>query len=169
MSLYVEWLNKIKLKADYHWLTDTQKQAFNDIVQRWQAEVFVCLCGPAGSGKSFIARLLAKDHGYAYVSDLKDVQPGTEMVVVDGEQYTRLMRPAAQMLGLKRVVVLMRQPPQDPMPKAELMLAERDVKQFQHNLTKHNVLSSFKSSAEGTDLGQILRLEAVERGRTNAT
>jgi hypothetical protein len=113
--------------------------------------------------------LLAKDHGYVYVNNLNEVPSDTTMVVVDGEAYTRLMRPSAQMLGLKRVVVIMRQPPQDPMSKAELVLDERDVKQFQHNLTKHGVLNSFKTCAEGTDLGQILRIEAVERGRTNAT
>lgn len=169
MSLYVEWMNQIKLKADYEWLTDAQKRAFNDIVERWQAETFVCLCGPSGSGKSFIARLLAKERGYTYLSDLKDVPSGVESVVVDGEEYSRLMRPTAQLLGLKRVVVLMRQPPQDPMPRADLVLEERDVKQFQHNLTKHGVLQSFKTAADGTDLGLILRTEAIERGKAHAT
>lgn len=169
MSLYVEWINQIKLKADYEWLTDAQKRAFDDIVGRWPAETFVCLCGPPGSGKSFIARLLAKEQGYTYLSSLSDAPPGAEKVVVDGEEYSRLMRPAAQLLGLKRVVVLMRRPPQDPMPLAKLVLQERDVKQFQHNLTKHGVLQSFKSTADGTDLGLILRAEAIERGKANAT
>jgi len=58
MSLYIEWLNQIKLKADYEWLTKNQRKAFDDIVERWPAEVFLCLYGPPGCGKSFIARLL---------------------------------------------------------------------------------------------------------------
>ncbi len=169
MSQYVEWLNKIKLLADYEWLTAAQRQVFNDIVERWQAETFVCLCGASGSGKSFVARLLAKEKGYSYVSELKEAPSEAQLIVVDGEDYTRLMRPMAQMMGLKRVVVLMRQPPQDPMPVAELVLEERDVKQFQHNLTKNGVLNSFRTNAEGTDLGQILRAEAIERGKVNAT
>ena len=164
MSLYVEWLNQIKLKADYEWLTKSQRKAFNDIVERWPAEVFLCLYGPQGCGKSFIARLLVKLHGYVYTNELKDLEPGPELVVVDGEEYNRLMRPRAQMLRLKRVVILMRRPPRDPMPKLELALDEHDVKQFQHNIIKYGVLQSFKAEADDTDLGRILRAEAIIRG-----
>jgi len=164
MSLYVEWLNQIKLKADYEWLTKGQRKVFDDIVERWPAEVFVCLYGPPGCGKSFIARLLVKMHGYIYTNDLKDLEPGPHLVVVDGEEYNRLMRPIAQLLGLKRVVVLMRRPPRDPMPRTEVALDEHDVKQFQHNLIRYGVLQAFKTEVDGTDLGQILRAEAIIRG-----
>jgi len=164
MSLYVEWLNQIKLKADYEWLTKSQRKAFNDIVERWPAEVFLCLYGPQGCGKSFIARLLVKLHGYVYTNELKDLEPGPELVVVDGEEYNRLMRPRAQMLPLKRVVILMRRPPRDPMPKIEVSLDEHDVKQFQHNIIKYGVLQSFKTEVDGTDLGEILHAEAIIRG-----
>ncbi|MBA7648851.1 hypothetical protein ES703_56641 [subsurface metagenome] len=168
MSLYVEWLNQIKLKADYEWLTKSQRKAFNDIVERWPAEVFLCLYGPQGCGKSFIARLLVKLHGYVYTNELKDLEPGPELIVVDGEEYNRLMRPRAQMLRLKRVVILMRRPPsRDRMPRTEVALSEHDVKQFQHNLIKYGVLQSFKTGAEGTDLGQLLRTEAIKRGGTD--
>jgi len=164
MSLYVEWLNQIKLKADYEWLTKGQRKVFDDIVERWPAEVFVCLYGPPGCGKSFIARLLVKMHGYIYTNDLKDLEPGPHLVVVDGEEYNRLMRPIAQLLGLKRVVILMRRPPRDPMPRTKVALDEHDVKQFQHNLTRYGVLQAFKTEVDGTDLGQILRAEAIIRG-----
>jgi ABC-type cobalamin/Fe3+-siderophores transport system ATPase subunit len=167
VSIYVEWLNLIKLKADYEWLTDAQRKAFTDIIERWPAEVFVCLYGPSGCGKSFIARLLAKDYGFVYTSELKEVKPDSQNVVVDGEEYTRLMRATAQYLGLKRVVVLTRQPPRDPMPRTQITLDEHDVKQFQHNLTKYGVIQSSKTDAEGIDLGQILRAEAIKRGEAN--
>jgi hypothetical protein len=75
--------------------------------------------------------------------------------------------PSATLLGLQRVIVVMRHPPQDPMPCAEIRLSERDVKQFQRNLTEHHVLSFFKTKAEGTDLDQILRAEAVAREGTH--
>jgi len=164
MSLYVEWLNQIKLKADYEWLTKGQRKVFDDIVERWPAEVFVCLHGPPGCGKSFIARLLVKMHGYICTNDLKGLEPGPHLVVVDGEEYNRLMRPIAQLLGLKRIVVLMRRPPRDPMPRTEVALDEHDVKQFQHNLIRYGVLQAFKTEVDGTDLGQILRAEAIIRG-----
>ena len=164
MSLYVDWLNQIKLKADYEWLTKSQRKAFNDIVERWPAEVFLCLYGLQGCGKSFIARLLVKMHGYIYTNDLKGLEPGPHLVVVDGEEYNRLMRPIAQLLGLKRIVVLMRRPPRDPMPRTKVALDEHDVKQFQHNLIRYGVLQAFKTEVDGTDLGQILRAEAIIRG-----
>ena len=101
MSLYVEWLNQIKLKADYEWLTKGQRKVFDDIVERWPAEVFVCLYGSPGCGKSFIARLLVKMHGYIYTNDLKELEPGPHLVVVAGEEYNLRIRPIAQLLGLK--------------------------------------------------------------------
>ena len=164
MSLYVEWLNQIKLRANYEWLTKNQRKAFDDIVERWPVEVFLCLYGPSGCGKSFIARLLVKMHAYVYTNELKGLEPGPELVVVDGEEYNRLMRPRAQMLRLKRVVILMRRPPRDPMPKIQVTLDEHDVKQFQHNIIKSGLLQSFKTEVDGTDLGQILRAEAIIRG-----
>ena len=164
MSLYVEWLNQIKLKADYKWLTKNQRKAFDDIVERWPAEIFLCLYGPLGCGKSFIARLLVKIHGYVYTNELEALESGPQLIVVDGEEYNRLMRPRAQMVRLKRVVILMRRPPRDPMPKIEIALDEHDVKQFQHNIIKYGVLQSFKTEINGTDLAEILRAEAIIRG-----
>ena len=168
MSLYVDWLNQIKLKADYGWLTKNQRKAFDDIIGRWPIEIFICLYGQPGCGKSFIARLLVKEHGYAYVNELKNLEPGPQSVVVDGEDYNRLMRPIAHILHLKRVVILMRRPPKDPMPKIEIVLDEHDVKQFQHNLIKYGVLQSFKTEMGTKDLGEILRNEAIIRGGNNA-
>lgn len=164
MSLYIKWLNQIKLKANDHWLTEKQRKAFVDIVERWPKEVFVCLYGPPGCGKSFIGRLLAKLHNFVYVEDLADLERGPQRAVVDGADYNRLMRPLAQKLRLERVVLLMRRPPRDPMPKIEIALGERDVRQFQHNITKHGVLQSFKTELSSTDLGEIIRAEAIIRG-----
>ena len=168
MSLYVEWINQIKTLATYEWLTDGQKVAYDSIVERWPTQRFVCLCGPSGSGKSFIARLLVKQKGYVYVNDLREVPPGTEYVVADNAEYSRMMRPLASALSLRKVVVAMRTPPRDPMPRATILLTDRDVGQFQRNLVKHSILQSFQTVAEGTDLGQILRAEAVHRSGIDA-
>ena len=76
------------------------------------------------------------------------------------------LRPTAQILGIKRTIVVSQHPPRDPMPIAELVLDERDIRQFQHVVTKHGVLQSFLEAAEGTDLAQILRREAIVRGES---
>lgn len=166
MSLYVEWLNQIKLKANSTWLTKSQCKALSDALNKYPQERFVCLVGCAGSGKTFISWIMVKEYGYIYANELSKVDSGVERVVIDGGQYSRAMRPVAQLLGLKRVVVLTeRKPPaRDGVPVITLSLDEHDVRQFQHNLTKYDILKSFLGQAEGTDLSQILRNEAISRG-----
>lgn len=168
MSLYVDWLNQIKLRSNADWLTDAQRSAYDSLLKRWKASTFVCLSGEPGSGKSFIARLLTKAEGFTYVTSLRDAPQGAQ-VIVDGEDYMRRMRPVAYLLGLSRVIVVMRRPPIDPMPIADVVLTTRDVFQFQHNLTKHGILASFRTVATGTDLGEILRAEAIARGDSDGT
>ncbi len=168
MSLYVEWINQIKAKADHTWLTDGQRAAYSAILTRWPTHRFVCLHGPSGCGKSFIARLLVAENGYVYVTDLREVPSGAELVVVDGSEYSRRMRPLAAALDLKRVVVTARVPPREPMPKAAISLGTRDVAQFQRNIVRHDILQSFQTAVDGTDLSHILRAEAVHRSGIDA-
>jgi hypothetical protein len=169
MSLYIKWLNKIKAMATSDWLTDGQKKAYDLLLTKWQNQQFICLCGTAGCGKTFVAHLLSREHDYVYSHDISGVVDGSHNVLVDGEEYTRLMRDAARLKGIKRVVVLLRKPPQDRMPKAEIILGDRDVGQFQNNLTKHGILGSFQKMAEGTDLSKIIRAECIARGEENVT
>ena len=164
MSLYVQWVNKIKAEATSAWLTDAQRSAYDQIVNRWQSTPFVCLFGASGCGKSFIARTLVREKGYVYSDELRCVQQGSQQVVIDGEEYTRLMRSFALLLGLGRVVVLMSRPPSDRIPTVCLSLGERDIRQFQHNLTSYAVLDHFLVTPDGADLGRILRAEAIARG-----
>jgi ABC-type oligopeptide transport system ATPase subunit len=165
MSLYTEWLNRIKTMATCEWLTDSQSRAYDDIRNRWQAAPFVCLTGSSGCGKTFIARLFARELGYAYVHHIQEAQPGQGQVLIDGEEYNRLMRPIAAMLNLKRVIIVCRRAPKDPMPCSLVAITEKDVKQFKHNLVRYAILPSFQSDVRGTDLSEILRSEAVARAR----
>ena len=168
MSLYVEWINTIKARADEGWLTDAQRAVYESLLERWQAAPFVCLCGSSGSGKSFVARMVARREGYLYTQDLSTVPQGQQHVVLDNAEYTRMMRTSATMQQIGRVIVVARRPPKDPMPHAEIVLTPRDVSQFQRVLSQNDVLPSFLARAEGTDLGEILRNEAVARGNIHA-
>jgi len=169
MSLYIEWLNKIKAMATSDWLTDGQRKACDQILKKWQNQQFICLCGTAGCGKTFVAHLLSREHDYVYSHDISSVDEGSHNVLIDGEEYTRLMRDAARLKGIKRVIVLLRKPPQDRMPKAEIILGDRDIGQFQHNLTKHDILGSFQKNAESTNLSKIIRAECIARGEEDVT
>jgi len=167
MSLYVQWMNLIKEKATPAWLTDGQRAAYDPIVSQWATSPFINLCGPPGCGKSFVARLLAKEHGYVYTHDLQSTPPKTENVVVDDAEYTRLMRATAQVLGIGRVIVVTQTPVRDPMPRAVIQLTERDVRQFLHNLYAHCGIEFVASSPAGTNLAQMLRAEVIARGGDN--
>jgi len=168
MSLYIEWLNKIKAMATSDWLTEGQRKAYEQILTKWANQQFICLCGPAGCGKTLVAQILAREHGYVYSQEISEVAEGSDNVLIDGEEYTRLMRDVAKLKGLKRVIVVTRKPPQDRMPKAEIVLTDRDVKRFQHNLTTYGVLGSFYKDPQTTDLSQIIRTECIARGKGNA-
>ncbi len=167
MSLYVEWLNKIKAKATSEWLTDAQRKAFDQIINKWSNQPFICLLGLGGSGKTFVAHILAREHGYLYANEISEVDAGKRNVMIDGEEYTRLMRDTARINGIQRVILISRTSPKDRMPKAEIELSDQDIRQFQHNLVKYGVLGSFLRDPETKNLSEIIRNECIARVEKN--
>ena len=167
MSLYVAWINLIKEKADEAWLTDNQREVYERILSRWKSSPFINLYGPPGSGKTFIARLLAKNHGYAYTYDLEQAPRDAAQVVLDDTQYTRMMRPIARELGLGRVLLITRRAVPEAMPKVNLELDGKDVRQFQAVLSNHCGIVFTQTIPQGRDLAEIIRKEVIVRGGTD--
>jgi cytidylate kinase len=167
MSLYIEWINRIKEKADEEWLTDSQREIYEKILSRWQAHPFVNLYGPSGSGRTFIARLLAKKHGYVYTHDIEEAPRDATQVIVDDAQYSRTMRLDARAKGLRRVLLITSRPVREAMPKAELQLDEKDIRQFQAVLANHCEIVFTETIPQGVDLAEIIRKEVIERGEAN--
>lgn len=170
MSLYTEWLNVIKERATSAWLTAGQRAAYEQLTTRWQGHEFVALCGPPGCGKTFIARLLATEHGYHYAQEWVAVPHGTAKVVLDGPEYTRAARLEAISREVRRVVIAQERLPREPaMAVVTIALTEQDARQFRATLASQHVIAWWKSELVGTDLGGILRAEAIERGRSDDT
>lgn len=167
MSLYVRWTNLIKERADETWLTDSQHKVYEAILTRWRSASFINLHGPSGAGKTFICRLLAKKHGYAYTHSLTEAPDGAQQLIVDDAEYTRMMRPLARSLGVKRVLLITEHPIGEAMPKVELALNGKDVAQFRARLSHNCGITLVETKPEGEDLGAILRREVVARGGTH--
>ena len=167
MSLYTTWINLIKEKADETWLTDHQREVYERILTRWRRAPFVNLYGPTGSGKTFVARLLAKRHGYFYGHDLEQAPQGMEQVIVDNAQYTRMMRPAAREMGLGRVLLITRRAINESMPKVRLELDARDIRQFQATLSSRCGIVFTQTIPRSVDLGEIIRREAIARSEAH--
>ena len=164
MSIYTTWINSIKEKADEIWLTDHQRKVYEDILSRWRAAPFVNLHGPAGSGKTFVARLLAKKHGYFYTFDLEEAPEGMSQVILDDAEYSRMLRPLARSRSLGRVLLITRTAVKEAMPQALLKLDAKDVRRFQRVLSDYCGIVLTETIPEGTDLTQILHTEVIKRG-----
>ena len=167
MSLYVSWINLIKERADENWLTDSQREVYERILKSWMSQTFINLHGPPGSGKTFIARLLAKKHGYSYLHKLEQAPKNAKQVILDNSHYTRMLRPIARGLGLGRVVLITRNSLPEAMPNVILKLNEKDVSQFLSILSNSCGIVFTHTKPVGRDLTEIIRKEIIMRGETH--
>ncbi|OQA23060.1 MAG: hypothetical protein BWY63_00476 [Chloroflexi bacterium ADurb.Bin360] len=164
MSLYMQWVNCIKERAEVSWLTEHQQEVYARLLNQWHNQPFVNLYGSSGSGKTFIARLLVKTHHYVYTQDLQEAPPDSPNVVLDNAKYTRMLRPMARSMGLGRVLLITHQRITEAMPCIELELTERDVLQFQSVLAQHCNITFTRTIPTGVDFSNILREEVIRRG-----
>jgi len=164
MSLYIEWVNLIKMKADINWLLKSQLPIYNSLLTHWLSSSFINFYGPPGSGKSFIARLLASKNQYFYASDLKGVPEGSKNILLDDANYSRSLRIIANERRLSRIILITQSPVKEAMPLCELKINEADVRQFEGVLGKYCHIYFTHSVPEGNDLNQILIRELKNRG-----
>lgn len=167
MSLYVQWTNCIKERADESWLTEQQQEVYDQLLTHWQNQAFVNLYGAPGSGKTFIAHLLVRKHSYVYAQDLQEAPEETPNVVMDDAEYTRMLRPLARSMNLGRVVLITRGRIAEAMPSVQLQLTEKDVRQFQAGLAKYCNITFTKTVPTGVDLSSIIREEVIRRGESD--
>jgi hypothetical protein len=165
MSLYIEWLNRIKEKSSESWLTDSQKKAYDLVLTKWHSQPFINLYGTSGVGKTFIAHILVKEHTYFYSQDINNVSPKIPQVIVDDAQYDRSIRIKAHQLELGRILLISTAPvSEEAMPKLKLELEDKDLLHFQACLAKYCDITFLYTIPEGHSFSDILLKEIIARG-----
>lgn len=164
MSLYVRWTNLIKEKSDKGWLTDSQREIYNELIEKWRTHLFINLYGPPGRGKTFIARLLAKEKGYLYTQDLHQVPENTKQVVLDNVEYSRFMRAVVRARNIDQVIIISNRPIKEAMPRTKLELDQKDIRQFQACLSDYCGITFTETIPKGRNLAEIIHREVIERG-----
>lgn len=164
MSLYIEWMNLIKSKANVSWLLKSQVPVYNALQTQWLRQRFVNLYGPPGSGKSFLGRLLASQNKYLFTTDLNEVPEGSKNIVLDDASYVRSLRILASERNLSHIILITQTQVNEAMPAVELRLNDTDVGQFQGVLAKYCQIYFTDSVPEGYDLHEIIIHELQNRG-----
>ena len=152
------------MKADVNWLLKSQVPAYNSILTQWLSSPFINFYGLPGSGKSFIARMLASKNQFTYATDLESVPEGSKNVLLDDANYSRYLRIIASERRLSRIILITQSPVKEAMPLCDMKLNEADVRQFEGILGKYCHIYFTHSIPEGNDLNQIIIKELKNRG-----
>lgn len=143
MSQLLELLNSIKSQANERMLTPSQHAAFLDIVSHWRYPDTVNLCGPTGSGKTFLGWILARHMQASFyaVPDMlqQDLPLYTPAVVIDNtpveEKEIRSLLSEIQLRQIKKAVLITTKPTRLGFPIIQLGTPTRaDIEQLYHNL-----------------------------------
>lgn len=143
MSDLIRILNSIKTHRTDAWLTPSQQDAQTAIKELLRVPQTIDLCGPAGSGKTFLAWYLADELGYFYLvhpGRLDQVEiSGNQGLIIDNCRSDRRghrdMLKVLQLGHVQRAVFVTRQIIQDYTRYVELKLTVSDQNKVCENLS----------------------------------
>lgn len=137
-------LSKIWAKADYEWLTDSQKMALKELKNYLEIHRTVNLFGPVGSGKTFLMWIFTKkypDWKYLPCIPKEDYDEFSDHnLIIDNfypatrEKYRKILY-IAEMYQYKKLILITERPISDtiPMVKLETNTLE-DIKKVLSNI-----------------------------------
>lgn len=145
MSQLLSVHNHLKAQAGVNRLAGHQRRAYEAIVAQWRFPARLNLCGPAGSGKTYLGWVVAEFQGASYLADpeklaetLVTVQPGQAVVMDNAKSDPYVLRQVLATLDLyniRRALIITRTPNANILPPIALdaPVAE-DLAQVRHNL-----------------------------------
>jgi len=127
MSTWLELLNQLKRHCSAELLTPTQVAARNRLCQVMSMPEWVNLCGPHGSGKTFLSWTVAQATGAVYVpipAVLNELEGQQQALIVDNAPYreddVRRLLARCDLLGAQTVLLVTNAPGMLPMPRVAL-------------------------------------------------
>jgi hypothetical protein len=127
MSTWLELLNDIKRRCSAELLTPAQAAAHDHLCQIMSMPEWANLCGPHGSGKTFLAWTVARATGGVYVpvpAQLDELESNQRTLIVDNaphrENDVRRLLSRCSLLDAKTVLLVTHSPALLPMLRVEL-------------------------------------------------
>lgn len=127
MSTWLELLNDLKRRCSAEILTPAQTAARERLCQLMSMPEWVNLCGPHGSGKTFLAWTVARATGGIFIpipAELGESEAGQPTLIIDNaphkETEVRRLLARCDLLGASAVLLVTRAPVTLPMPCIEL-------------------------------------------------
>lgn len=142
MSDFIRAMNLLKIHRASGWLTFSQKDALLALQRTLRVPCSVNLFGSAGTGKTFLAWILAAEMDFAYFPHLRHLQkthdlPETGIIVDNCAPERKAHRNVLKVLSFRDVshaVLISRQPIRDYTHYVALELTPRDQAHVWHNL-----------------------------------
>ena len=129
MSDRLRIVDNIKRHPTEELLTPTQRQIWESLCNLLQFPQRLNLCGPAGSGKTFVAWAVARTTGAIHVpipTALYGLVPGNEILMIDNaphdEDDVRRIMATCNLLEARSFILITRQPVTMPIRTLELTL-----------------------------------------------
>lgn len=125
----MQLLSEIKRRPVEQYLTPTQRHVRDQICDLLQFPNRICLYGPCGSGKTFVAWAVVKAIGAKHVplpSQLNSLIPPIDCLIIDNaphyENEVRRLLAVSNLVGASSVIFVSRSPLSIPMHRIELPL-----------------------------------------------
>lgn len=129
MSEWLRLVNQIKARSPVDLFTPTQHAAYTALLDLLRFPQQVNLCGPVGSGKTFVAWGVAQSLGGLHVplpTALDQLSGNNDILLVDNapahEYEARNLLARCNLLGAQSTVLVTQQPIAMPMRRVELPL-----------------------------------------------
>lgn len=166
MSQLLAIHNHLKAQAGINRLAGHQRRAYETIVTQWRFPERLNLCGPAGSGKTYLGWVVAELQGARHLADpeqlakaLVTAEPGEAVVIDNASSDPDILRQFLATLSLysiRRALIITHSANANILPTVALDApAAEDLEQVSHNLQDAGYYG--RTLTQHTNLWSIIR------------